>query len=356
VSEDVVASRTDRGIVGMLSVLILHWRAIAGGLVAGSVLGALAAFIVPATYTATTTFVPESGAQGRLPSGIASLAGQIGITLGSEATQSPRFYAEVAQSRDVLERVLQTFFADPRPHRAPGDSITLLRLIRIRAVDFPDSLERGVRRLRSLVRVTVDNQTRIVRLSFESRYPTIAAGVANQFVQYLNDFNAKTRQSQARERRKFVQERLDNAEVELRKAEDDVKGFYQRNRSWQQSPTLVFEEGRLRRQVDIRQELYLTLKREYETARIEEVNDTPVITVIAAAAVPRRKAYLKASTAIPFGAFLAFMLALLWAFGVDSIDRARRMDPDEYREFMEHLKGLRDSVPTFLRALFKRSS
>src|SRR5438132_8548828 len=32
--------------------------------------------------------------------------------------------------------------------------------------------------------------------------------------------------------------------------------------------------------VDIRQEVSLTLRREYETARIEEVNDTPVITVI----------------------------------------------------------------------------
>src|SRR5439155_11813143 len=33
--------------------------------------------------------------------------------------------------------------------------------------------------------------------------------------------------------------------------------------------------GRLRRQVDVRQEVYLTLRREYETARIDEANDTP---------------------------------------------------------------------------------
>ena len=52
-------------------------------------------------------------------------------------------------------------------------------------------------------------------------------------------------------------------------AEEQLRGFYERNRSWQQSPQLTFDEGRLRRQVEIRQEVYLTLRREYETARVE---------------------------------------------------------------------------------------
>src|SRR2546430_10409083 len=76
---------------------------------------------------------------------------------------------------------------------------------------------------------------------------------------------------------------------ELRRAEEAVKTFYERNRGWQQAPELVFEEARLRRQVNIGQEVYLTLKREYETARIEEVNDTPVITVIDTAVPPERR-------------------------------------------------------------------
>src|SRR5205823_6630604 len=126
--------------------------------------------------------------------------------------------------------------------------------------------------------------------SLDAAYPVLAAAVANRFVAYLNDFNTKSRQSQARERRKFIEQRLADGEGELRTAEESLRTFYERNRSWQQSPQLVFEEGRLRRQVEIRQEVYLTLRREYETARIEEVNDTPVITVIDRAVPPREKA------------------------------------------------------------------
>src|SRR5207302_3590136 len=120
----------------------------------------------------------------------------------------------------------------------------------------------------------------------DAAYPVLAAAVANRFVAYLNDFNTKSRQSQARERRKFIEQRLADGEGELRTAEESLRTFYERNRSWQQSPQLVFEEGRLRRQVDLRQEVQRTLRREYETARIEEVNDTPVITVIEPATLP----------------------------------------------------------------------
>src|SRR2546430_5980201 len=41
---------------------------------------------------------------------------------------------------------------------------------------------------------------------------------------------------------------------ELRRAEEAVKTFYERNRGWQQAPELVFEEARLRRQVTLRSE------------------------------------------------------------------------------------------------------
>ena len=39
----------------------------------------------------------------------------------------------------------------------------------------------------------------------------------------------------------------------------------------------------------VQQELYLTLRREYEAARIEEVNNTPVLTIIDHPSVPGRR-------------------------------------------------------------------
>lgn len=245
---------------------------------------AIVSLLMRPTYTATTSFVPEAlGA--KLPANLAGLAGQFGLSVGGDASRSPRFYADVLKSRELLERTLLSRFRDPRAGVA--DSARLLDLLPARGKSAADSLYKGVQLLRNLTATQVTTQTGIVRLSVSSRHAELAADVANRMIAYLNEFNTHSRQSQARERRRFVEQRIVEAETELRNTESDLRTFYERNRSWQQAPQLAFEEGRLRRQVDIRQEVYVTLKREFETARIEEVNDTPVITVIDSASPPQ---------------------------------------------------------------------
>jgi hypothetical protein len=117
--------------------------------------------------------------------------------------------------------------------------------------------------------------------------------------------------------------------------------FYEHNRSSQQAPRLMAEEDRLRREVDVRQEIYLTLNREYETARIDEVNDVPVITVIDPAVPPAEKSSPKRGML----AILAFVgggvVAVVLAFGAEHADRLRREDDGEYRELRGRLRGLR---------------
>jgi len=75
--------------------------------------------------------------------------------------------------------------------------------------------------------------------------------------------------------------------AELHAAEDSQELFYARNRSWENSPTLVVEERRIRRQVETANSLYLSLRQQYESARIDEVNTTPVITIVDRAVPPR---------------------------------------------------------------------
>jgi uncharacterized protein involved in exopolysaccharide biosynthesis len=138
---------------------------------------------------------------------------------------------------------------------------------------------------------------------------------------YLNEFNAETRQSQGRARRQFVERRIAEAGGDLRAAEAQLRSFHERNRSWQESPTLTSQEGQLRRQVDIRQEVYLTLSREYETAKIEEVNDTPVITVVDPPVVPRERSKPKPLRLALLGFVLGGMVAVTWVFVADYLDQ-----------------------------------
>ena len=342
------------GSLDFVNALLRRWRLVVGLPLLAAILTAIVVLLLPPRYTATVTFVPEQrtpsrggGAAGAGGGGLVGLAGQLGIPLGMDPTQSPRFYAEVLTSRELLARVLLTKFLDPR-RPAAGDSVPLLAILRVwggiwGAKSAADSLDRGVRKLRRRVSARVDIQTFLVYLSVTTRYPDLSAAVAARFIAYLNEFNAKNRESQARARRQFVEQRIVEGERDLHAAEDDLRRFHERNRAWQESPELSAAEGRLHMQVNILQEVYLTLRRDYEQARIEEVNDTPVITVVDPAVPPQRQSYWRevlVLLAFVFGG----LIGVLGAWSGVRFERLRREDEDGYEEFTGLLQRVRREV------------
>jgi tyrosine-protein kinase Etk/Wzc len=351
---DIHSAAVSLNLLQFLNALLTRRRAVVGFPLLAALAATVVSLILRPTFTATTTFVPETRGRPVLPASIAGLAGQLGLSVGTNASESPRFYAQVAKSRELLERILLTRFPDPRT--SGQDSTRLLEILKVRGRNSLDSLQDGVKELSKLVSTRVDLQTNIVTLSVESRYPGLASAVANTFIDYINDFNTKTRQFQARERRKFVEQRLVEGERQLRVAEDDLKRFYELNRSWQQSPQLTFEEIRLRGQVDIQKELYLTLRREYETARIEEVNDTPVITVIDAAVRPQKKSSPRRGLIVLLTFVLAGIGVVSWAVGAEYFERSRRDEEEEYRRLIRLLEALRDEARGAWRKVFRRGS
>ncbi|MGH7546741.1 MAG: GNVR domain-containing protein [Gemmatimonadales bacterium] len=334
---------------------MLRQRRIAAGVpVALALVTLVVGLLLPPLYKGTTTFVPETRSQTRLPQGLAGLAGQFGITLPQEARESPQFYAQVVRSRQLMERVLLDRYLAPRPTRNDTDSVTLLAVLNVRGRSYADRLEKGYRKLDSRVTVSVDNQSNIISLSVDASDPGLAAAVANRFVTYLNEFNTSYRESRAGARRKFVERRVADADTALRRAEEAVKTFYERNRGWQESPSLVLAEGELRRQVTISQEVYVMLRREYETARIEEVNDTPVITVIDAAAPPQRRSWPKVELLTLLALVVGTMVGGVWAYAADYVDRVRRQEDAGYREFSALLRQARSDLVRRLRQPFRR--
>jgi uncharacterized protein involved in exopolysaccharide biosynthesis len=104
----------------------------------------------------------------------------------------------------------------------------------------------------------------------------------------VSEFNLNRRQTKAGADRRFVETRVRESLDSLRGAEAALEAFLQRNREYRNSPQLVFAYDRLDREVRMRQQLYTTLIQSYESARIDEVRNTPVITVMEAPDLPAR--------------------------------------------------------------------
>jgi uncharacterized protein involved in exopolysaccharide biosynthesis len=326
----------------VVNILLKHWRLVAGLPLASVVLAGTISLVIPARFTATTTFVAETDADraqlpGRL-AGFAGLATQFGISIPGSAN-SPQFYADLLHSRTIRDQVLRARFMDPR-RTGTADSASLLDILDIEGSARAQRLERGRDKLGKITTIRVDNETNVVSLSVETRYPSLSADVGNLHIELLNRFNLEFRSSHVHERRRFIEERLAQTQTELRAAEDALASFLEGNRRFEISPDLTFQYERLQRQVSIKQEVFTTLRRSYEETRIEEVNDTPVITIIDAAVPPQEKSGPKRTVTVLITFVLTGFVALFAALAGELLARARDQDSAQFDELLSRLRGI----------------
>jgi uncharacterized protein involved in exopolysaccharide biosynthesis len=283
-------SAEEVNISDVIEPFVRHWKLLLGLPAAIGFFVGLISLLLPSVYTAQTTLTAAASTTGgglnTALASLAGLAGQLGVSSGSGGSLSPDFISDVLKSREVLTGTLKSEFRDPGSR---ADGRPLLDILQIEGKSEAARLSEGVRRLTALVKTRVDHSTGIVTLMVRARDPELAAAIANRMRDILNSFNLERGQSQSREQARFTRERLDQAETELHQAEATQLRFLQANRNYSGSPILEFEQARLRRAVDLKQEVYISLAKSYEEARIAEVRDTPVITTIDSAVAPDQR-------------------------------------------------------------------
>ena len=302
-----------------LAGIIARWRLVLKVMLGALVAAALAAVLLPPVWQARASFVTAGSANSKMASalsgggaGLQGIASQLGVSPANEPSESPNFYVQLIQSEELRRRLLRSKFQDPRG-KSPRDSATLLEILRIKSDDPARRMEIGVKNMGKALNPNFDLKTNLVTLAVSLRWPELAAAVANRTIELVDAFNREQRVSRARSKRIFVQSRLDSAKIELQNAEERQRYFYDQNRQWRQSPQLVFEEGRVRRNVDVATDLFLTLQRQFETARLDEFNDAAVITVVDPAVPPRKaqwpRYWLLLASALFIGGILGILVA-----------------------------------------------
>ncbi|HVT40282.1 MAG TPA: hypothetical protein VHE78_14670 [Gemmatimonadaceae bacterium] len=311
----------------LLAVLLIHRRFILVVAGFGLMLSVVGAFLTVPKYTSSFSFSPQTS-QDPSRAGLASLAGQLGISVGG-ASEAPQLYAELVSTRDVLSPIARDSFA-----LAPGDGkrVPLATFLGIRGADPQVVEERTLRNLRTRI-VAASAATRtsgVVSVTVRTKSAEVSFEIAERLLDGLNQFNLATRKSQAGEERRFTEGRLAAAKVALRAAEDSLQNFLFANRQFGNSPQLTFQRERLQREVSLRQQVVLGLAQQYEDARIREVRDTPVITVIEKPALPAMADPRGRGVIIVLGTFLALLLGiglvLVWE-GWNRQRRAESADP-----------------------------
>jgi len=302
---------------------------------------------MPKVYKATATILPLTSSSE--PSFKTQLAESFGISIG-KGDQSGMFLA-ILNSRTMKDAVIEKF--------------NLKQIYNCKTMQSARA---------NLGKNTKINKTKenTIEINVLDTNPERASHIANFYVEHLDYLLKNLDISQASYKRKFIEERLKETEMELKKAEENLKNYQMKNKilldnqasigtavgelqgkliaskikletikkfTTEQNPEVIKLEneiketeaqvaklppiettlGRIIRDLKVQETVYQLLRGEYESARIDEAKDTPRIQILDYAVVPEKKykpsikqnMVLSGIIGLFIGTFLSFFLEYL---------------------------------------------
>lgn len=255
----------------------------------GFALMAVYSLLLPPVYSARVTLLPQAESTN------SDLLGQIATYTGAEVLSKGSYeqlYGEIIRSDRVLDQVLSRKWASA----VHGDSVDVFTLLGIEleagdAEALRAARERAKRKLRGeFIRTSRDRSTgfMVVEVSAE-REPELAAGMANFLVDAMASYLGDLRGAKSRDHLRFVETQLADTVERLGEAEEELTAFLENNQEFASSPELSKRYRRLEREVSAQTSMWIELRRQRETARIDAHRDSGSIDVLDRARPPAQR-------------------------------------------------------------------
>jgi uncharacterized protein involved in exopolysaccharide biosynthesis len=271
------------------------------GFVALAVIGLTAiaiayALLVPPYYSSRMTLYP-AGSSDEAPLGrFQGIASSLGLSLPATPTQIQ--IPDVLRSRRLRIRLAETKWSSSK-FEQPLDLITYWGW---KELDRAEGLDLAVQRLAKLIHVA-EEVSGLITVSVEMEEALLARAVAKALLDFAREYIQSEYRTVASLHRALIEQRLREVEFDLRGSEDALGEFLERNRKIGDSPELQLQYGRLTREVEVAQEVFVTLRQQHEMAKIAEIRETPVINVLDSPETPVRRSRPKRGVII-LGGFL----------------------------------------------------
>jgi capsule polysaccharide export protein KpsE/RkpR len=189
--------------------------------------------------------------------------------------------------------------------------------------------DRSIEKLQDHFGASSNPRTGVITFTLEGPSPTVAKLMADTALAALNELVVSIRHKHAAAERQFTEERWKALRDSLTAREEILRRFYERNRQIS-SPELQFEDLRLRREVERVQTVYAQIGTQLEQARIQEVRDIPVISVIDSPTVPTNKSSPKTRLLLITAAILGTIGAIILGLIQLALEQLRQQQrPDQ---------------------------
>jgi uncharacterized protein involved in exopolysaccharide biosynthesis len=261
-----------------------------GFVIVGAIIGVILSYMASEQFTAKVTLIPQKTTdRGGLLGRLASFGG-LG---GEEGEIQEGLYGQVLHSDRVLDKVLlhRWMLGGTTENRTIGELFGL-------EIDLGDKTQES-----ALASDMLKNKLRNGIIKFSQNPinglmtvavtipedPFLAAQLANFLVSELEAYNRDVHSATARKHTVFVSERLAFVDEKLNQSETEMMLFVQENRHFSESPTLTRKYGEIEREVRANRTIWIDLRAQVETAKIEEHRLMTAIRVLDKAKPPTRR-------------------------------------------------------------------
>ena len=246
--------------------------------------------------------------------GLRGLGSQFGLNLPTDVStdlSSPSLFPEIINSYTFAERIMdKPFFTEQFNKELPllaiftyGDGLpghsrdTLIQ-------EAMESFE-GM--------VSFKNKGSFSVLNVTAPEPHFAKELNKVVLDELQELNRYFKSQHVNEKIGFIESRIKSVKDDLEGSEYRLKSFREQNRQTS-SPALQLEEERLVRNVEIQKGIFITLKQQFELAKIEEVQEASIVQVLDYPQVPLKPNDKNLKFSVLLAGFLGISLGIMLGF------------------------------------------
>jgi uncharacterized protein involved in exopolysaccharide biosynthesis len=314
-----------------------------------SILGGIIGFLTPPTYTASSTFLPQtSQAGGGLSGSLGGLASLAGINLSTGAGVGgeipPSMYATVLASEPFRKRILDSNIwvnGDTISYRDYLESRTSggfgLGIIKEYTIGLPGKIlgalagdkEEGLastvgglqalsdeeyalhNAVSSKVKIDTDKREGVVIITVLEGDPIVAAELAKITEEVLQDWISEHKIKNARSQYDFIEKQFNEKQKEFFSIQDQLAGYMDRNQNIL-SATYLTRLERIQAEFDLVNTVYSELAKQKEQAAIQLSKDTPTFSILDPVKVPKEKTGPKKSIYLLGTFFVGLFFSAGW--------------------------------------------
>lgn len=249
-------------------------------------------------------------------SGLGSLASLAGVNVGSGGSSNSALASYLVNSNTIQDAVIEKF-----------DLVNRYEIEKYPVAETRKALKKNLAS-------SFDDETGVFTVSFTDYDPVFAQSVVNYVVDLLEQRFLEIGVDQNKLAAKNLEENIQTAYnniLDLQKQCQDLERSAYMN--YGQS-SIVMDSTMIKMELEVQQQLYASLKAQYEALKITMASEQPVFQILEYAEVPDQKSAPSRGKLCIIVAFAAFFLSVFLAFLLNAIENIKK-DP----QAMAKLKG-----------------